>query len=146
MTQLHLGPFAVQPTGELRLRPAGPPRAALRFAWRGRPCEAEVEEESLRIAAIAGQVPSTADPGVDRRGALAALAGLPGHLPEGWRLRLLPDHRVRLETEAPLEAAPTAVRLITEMVRFALALDPYLDRLEAAGTAAPPSGGDRLAR
>jgi hypothetical protein len=135
MQTLTLGPFAVQPDGVLRPRAAAP-RPALRFAWRGRPFEAAMdgEEEGLRITAIAARVPSTAEHGPDhRRGTLAALADLPPSLPAGWRLALTPDHRVRLEAPAPLEAGcpPTAVALIAAMVRFCLAVDPYLDRLEA---------------
>ena len=65
--------------------------------------------------------------------AFAAAATLPPDLPEGWTLRLTPDHRLTVEAEAPLRA--TAVELVGEMVRFALALDPWLDRLEAAGAA-----------
>jgi len=136
MSHLTLGPFTVHPTGVLEPRRTGL-RPALRFAWRGRPVQAELAEDAVRIAAIAARIPSTAEPGADRRGALAALASLPGHLPEGWRLRLLPDHRISLEAERPLGTPPTAVRLITELVRFALALDPYLDRLESAGAGAP---------
>ena len=48
-------------------------------------------------------------------------------------MKLLPDHRVQLQSEATLTTPPTATSLIAAMVRFALALDPYLDRLEEAG-------------
>ncbi len=75
----------------------------------------------------------------DRPGALAALASLPPAMPQGWRLRLLPDHRISLEAEEALDSPPTAVALVTRLVRFALALDPYLDRLEEAGTELPGS-------
>lgn len=89
--------------------------------------------DGVRLAAIAGRIPSTAEPEADRDAAFAALASLPRHLPPGWRLRLLPDHRIRLEAEAA--AAPTATGVIAAMVRFALALDPHLDRLEQAALA-----------
>ena len=135
---LTLGPFTVQPSGGLAPREAAGPPPALRFAWRGRPCRAELAGGELRLAAVAARIPSTAEPGADRRGALAAVADLPPALPPGWRLRLLPDHRVALEAAAPLGGVPpTAVGLVAAMVRFALALDPYLDRLEAAGAGAP---------
>lgn len=136
MSQLTLGPFAILPDGALAPREAGA-RPALRFAWRGRPCQAEVAEDRVRIAAIAARIPSTAEPGADRPGALAALRGLRGSLPAGWRLRLLPDHRISLESDARFGAPPTAVGLIAALVRFALDLDPYLERLEAAGAASP---------
>ncbi len=134
MSDLSLGPFVVSPEGTLLPRPDLSRRPSLRFAWRGRPCEAGVEAGSVTLTAIAGRIPSTAEPGADRRGALSGVAQLPADLPEGWRLRLTPDHRVRLETESALLTPPTAVRLVAEMVRFVLALDPCLDRLEVAGT------------
>lgn len=135
MQPITLGPFAVAPDGALQPRETGR-RPVLRFAWRGRRCEAELTGDTLRLAAIAARIPSTAEPGSDRTGAFAALAALPRSLPPGWRLSLLPDHRIRLETAAPLAAPPTATALIASMVRFALALDPYLDRLDSAcGTA-----------
>lgn len=127
---ITLGPFAVGQDGTLSPRAPGL-RPALRFAWRGRRCEAEWGEEKLRLRAIAGRIPSTAEEGQARRRAFAAAASLPPELPEGWRLRLTPDHQLALEAEAPTQ--PTAVALLGTMVGFAMALDPYLDRLEAAG-------------
>lgn len=137
MEPFPFGPFTVHPpTGGLSPRSPAQ-RPALRFAWRGRPCEAELAADRVSLAAIAARIPSSAERGADRRGAFAALAALPGDLPEGWRLHLLPDHRIRLETAAPIEGEPpTAVRLIAALVRFGLALDPYLDRLEAVGATA----------
>lgn len=132
MNALTLGPFAVAPDGLLRARdPAALP--ALRFAWRGRACDAELHGVALRLASMAARVPSSAEPGADRARAFAELAALPGELPPGWKLRLLPDHRVQVEAEALLANPPTATSLIAELVRFALALDPFLDRLESAG-------------
>jgi hypothetical protein len=136
MHSLILGSFAVAPSGTLTPRVPGL-QPELRFAWRGRPCRAALMEDELHMAAIAARIPSTADPMADRPGALAALALLPEAIPEGWRLSLLPDHRICLETREALEAPPTAVTLVTRLVRFALALDPYLERLEAAGTDLP---------
>jgi hypothetical protein len=123
------GPFLVQPDGTLH--PRG--RPALRFAWRGRPCEAWIEAGSVALSVSAGAVPYTAERPADRPGAFAELGRLRCDLPAGWRLRLLPDHRIRLETENPLPNPAHSAALVTAMVAFALALDPYLDRLEAAG-------------
>lgn len=136
MHSLTLGPFSIDPSGTLAPRAPGL-RPELRFAWRGRPCQAALGADEVLLAAIAARIPSTADPAADRPGALAALARLPPGMPEGWRLRLLPDHRVCLEARETLDGPPTAVALLTRLVRFALALDPYLERLEAAG-AGPP--------
>ncbi|WP_137124874.1 hypothetical protein [Roseomonas sp. HF4] len=137
METLRLGPFDVTPDGALAPRRAQDP-PALRFAWRGRACLAELGPGGVRIAADAGRIPSSADPGADRRRAFAAAAGLPGRLPAGWRARLTPDHRIRLEASAPMAAPPGATALVAALVRFVLALDPYLDSLEAEG-ARPPA-------
>ena len=133
---LKLGPFLVSSNGVLQPAQADA-TPHLRFAWRGRQCEAELLDGALKLAAVAARVPSTAEPGADREGAFATLATLPKELPQGWRMQLLPDHRVRLGTEAAMDSPPTATRLIAAMVRFAVALDPYLDRLESAGVSAP---------
>jgi hypothetical protein len=136
MSPLTLGPFTVDRDGILQPREAGL-RPSLRFAWRGRSCEAELAGSALHLASLAARVPSSAEPGADRATAFATLASLPRHLPAGWRLRLLPDHRVRLEQDAILDSPPTATRLLATMVRFAMALDPYLDQLEQSGIACP---------
>ncbi|MDP3417023.1 hypothetical protein [Falsiroseomonas sp.] len=142
MQQLPHGPFLVGNDGSLR-----PVRdAAMRFAWRGRGCVATLSDGQISLAAQAGAVPYTAEQPGARPGAFAALGAMPGELPQGWRLRLMPDHRVRLEVDVDLEGDTTAIALVSAMVRFALALDPYLDRLELAGLAAlPPMAGELAA-
>lgn len=137
MQPLILGPFAVTRDGTLRPKEAAFP-PALRFAWRGRRCEAALAADGVHLAAIAGRIPSTAETGADRAAAFETVAALPRSLPPGWRVQLLPDHRIRLEAAPEMPAAPTATSVIAAMVRFALALDPYLDRLESAS--AMPSG------
>ncbi|WP_255569185.1 hypothetical protein [Roseomonas alba] len=132
MDTIELGRFAVAPDGGLTPRPK-PEAPALRFAWRGRPCAAQFDLGSIHLSADAARIPSTADRPQDRPRAFAALAGLPRHLPDGWRARLLPDHRIRIEAEAPMDNPSNATALVAAMVRFALALDPYLDALEAEG-------------
>ena len=126
------GPFLVQPDGGML--PQGSP--ALRFAWRGRPCEARITDGRLNLSATAGAVPYTAERAADRPAVFALIGALPAELPPGWQLRLLPDHRLRLEAAAAMPAPVTAITLVATMVRFALALDAYLDRLELAGVAA----------
>lgn len=118
------------------LQPREPARApALRFAWRGRRCQAAMSADGIRIETILGRIPSTAE-GADRPQAFATLAELPARLPAGWRLRLLPDHRIRLEAATETAGPATATKLLAAMVRFALALDPYLDRLDSVGATA----------
>jgi hypothetical protein len=134
METIPLGPFAVTPDGAIAPR-APHPAPCLRFAWRGRPCQARIDAGGVRMAVEAGRIPSTADPGADRRRAFAALADLPGHLPPGLRARLTPDHRIRVEALAPVAPPANAIALIAALVRFALEIDPWLDRFEADGLA-----------
>ncbi|NKE44163.1 hypothetical protein HB662_05205 [Roseomonas frigidaquae] len=140
MQQLPHGPFLVGNDGSLR-----PVRdAALRFAWRGRGCVATLSDGQISLAAQAGAVPYTAEHAGARPGAFAALGAMPGDLPQGWRLRLMPDHRVRLEADFSLQGDTTATALVSAMVSFALALDPYLDRLESAGMSASPASAEGM--
>jgi len=125
------GPFLVDQAGGLT--PVRTP--ALRFAWRGRGCEARIEDGRISLTAQAGRVPFTAEDREARPGTFALLGQMPTELPEGWRLHLLPDHRIHLATERPIPDVATATLLVGAMVSFALALDPYLDRLESAGVA-----------
>ena len=130
------GPFLVEPDGALVPRRV----PALRFSWRGRPCEARLADGQVSLVAGAGAVPYTAERAADRPSVFAAIKALTAELPAGWRLRVLPNHRLRVEAQAGLPAPITAVALVTALVRFVLALDPYLDRLELAGAAAGAGG------
>jgi hypothetical protein len=143
MQSLTLGPFAVDRNGTLRPR-APSLRPAVRFAWRGRRCEAALCGEAVQLAAFAARIPSTTEAGSNRPLAFETLAALPGSLLPGWQARLLPDHRIMLESSASLPAPPTATALVAAMVRFVLALDPYLDRLESACGAAGGLSSGRL--
>ena len=105
----------------------------VRFAWRGRRCQAEIGHNAIRLVADAARIPSTAQPGVDRRRAFQAMAELPDSLPQGWQATLLPDHRIRVEAQAPFISPAKATALDSALVRFALALDPVIDQLEAEG-------------
>lgn len=127
---LTLGPFAVAPDGTLSPRAPGL-RPAIRFAWRGRACEALMQDGALRLRVLAGRIPSTAERGADRHFTARAVAEFPPRMPEGWLMRLTADHRIAVETAGP--PRNTAVTLLGDMVRFAMALDPYLDQLEGVG-------------
>lgn len=132
MDGLLIGPFAVAENGAIG--PASSElRPVLRFAWRGHACEAAVGDRALTLRAWAGRIPSTAEPAACRSTAFSAISEVAGSLPAGWAARLAPDHRVQVEMDCALPGPVSAVALICEMVRFALALDPYLDRLDAAG-------------
>ncbi|WP_270933744.1 hypothetical protein [Falsiroseomonas oryzae] len=130
------GPFLITAEGELH-----PQRVpALRFAWRGRNCEARLADGTVRLSAGGGAVPYTAERQQDRAAALAEVGRLRADLASGWRLRVMPDLRLWLEADAPCPDPVTATGLVAAMVGFVLALDPYLDRLEAAGVPASPVG------
>jgi hypothetical protein len=129
---IRVGPFLVEPNGGMRVR--GDP--ALRFAWRSRGCEARIADGRIRLTAAVGSIPYTAERRRDRAAALAAIEQLPRELPPDWRLSVKPDHRLLLAAEVPLREPTTAAVLVSALVYFALALDPYLDRLELVGVAA----------
>ncbi|NGM21304.1 hypothetical protein G3576_14870 [Roseomonas stagni] len=137
MAHLTHGPFLVAEDGSLT--PHRQP--AMRFEWRGRDCEATFDDGQVSLTVQAGAIPYTAERAEVRPGAFAALGELAPELPEGWRLKLLPDHRVRLEAALPRQGDVTATALVRAMVAFALALDPYLDRLESAGLDAGRAAG-----
>lgn len=146
-----LGPFTVDRAGRL-LPNADEPFPAFSLDWRGRavevwlarPPEGGVGRIGLR--ASLGRVPSTAGggrgrPGLGGRGGqraavFAALRGLPGLLPAGWRMELLADHSVGLVAEAALALPATAAALLGVVTGFLLDAAPYLDLLEESGVAA----------
>ena len=132
---LSLNGIAVMPDGAVA--PASAARPVLRFAWRGRGCAAELAPEGLLLSAWAGRVPSTAAGAARRRAVLAALPGLSRGLPARWRLRLSPDHRIHVEALCPGDYPARMTALLSALVRFALALDPLCDALEAAGADLP---------
>ena len=135
-----LGPFSVDDQGRIAPRD-GAEMPHFMFRWRDRKVTARLlgrdGDGSLTISAWLGRMPSSAVPastepvGNDRRRAsFAALRGFLDMMPADWRVRLLPDHQVRLEAEILLAWPATAVDLMTELTRFLLALAPYLDLLE----------------
>lgn len=151
---LTLGPFLVAKDGTLCPRANGI-RPVLRFAWRGRGCVAEVTPQGLRLTALVGRIPSTIERRGNRIAVMQAVSAMRGGPSRGLSVHLLPDHRLLLRRQAcaasdgappdsappdsaPPEASPlVATSLVTEMVRFVFALDPFLDQLDAAGAPAP---------
>jgi hypothetical protein len=133
------GPFTVDPTGRLTQR-SDSLSSGFVFRWRGRTIRASVTETAehhsrVALQAILGRIPSTAiahDQDFRRRG-FATLRILPGYLPDGWRIRLLADHRLRLETEASVGQPLRVTTLVTDLTCFLLSLDPYLDVLDEIG-------------
>jgi hypothetical protein len=138
-TPFILGPFLVDAEGRLAPRsPDVPPAFVIR--WRDRPVRARMvqtqpDDGRLWLQATLGRVPSTVSDagGAARPQSFALLRGLKRVLPAAWRLRLLPDHRAMLETEARIALPITATGLLTEVTLFLLSLAPYLDLLDEAG-------------
>ena len=142
-----LGPFSVDAAGRLAPRdPAALP--AFVFRWRGRLIRARLGQSvpqhgQLVLLTVLSRVPSTADatgPG-PRGSSFAAMHLLRRHIPSGWRLTLLPDHRVLLEADAEIALPITASGLLVELTCFLLVLAPYLDLLESLGMVAPAEAG-----
>jgi len=142
-----LGPFKVDQNGRLHPNEVGS-NPTFGFTWRNRPVHAVLKGDSLALQAMLGRVPSTGGTGGeqqprvgDRERLFLLLRGLQKLLPPLWRLRLLADHRVRVEAEEPLEWPTTATGLMTSVTLFVLALAPYLDLLDETGLSAVAAGG-----
>ena len=143
-----LGPFMVDSGG--RLSPSEPEKIpAFLFRWRNRVVRARLAEASpadgrLALQSTLGRVPSTAGISDETRRprSFAAMHWLPRSVPPGWRVTLLADHRVWLETETQIALPITAAALITEITRFLLALGPYLDLLNEEGLISVGAGVD----
>jgi hypothetical protein len=145
----RLGPFTVDCEG--RLSPCEAEKIpAFLFRWRDRIARARLAQTSptdgrLALQSTLGRVPSTAgvlDETLRPR-SLTALHWLPRSVPAGWRVLLLPDHRVWLETETRIALPITAAALIMEITLFLLALGPYLDLLGEEGLTVPGANGQR---
>lgn len=145
-----LGAFSVDQHGRLLPRvPDMPP--GFGFRWRMRDIRARLVSATGRmrghlvLQAALGRVPSTALAGAGelRPRSFAAVRALKYALPSEWRVRLLADHSALLETSAEVGLPVTATGLLTEVTRFLLELDPYLDLLDEAGlTASDSPDGD----
>lgn len=139
MTDLAVGGFIVDGEGQMRLRtPEHPP--LLSFAWRDCSITAKVETERLLLSATLGRVPSSAVDPKRRESVFSGLRILPRKVPENWRLRLLPDHRLVMEAEEELSAPMTISALIAPVTRFLLELAPYMDALAELGVGGGPRG------
>jgi hypothetical protein len=149
---LTLGPFTVDEAG--RLAPGSPDRfPAFQVIWRGRKIHVRMARASgagrLAVEVALGRVPSTGGPSAGRQAeasqtvrasVFAIIAALPHTLPEGWTMRLLPDHTLRLAASLDLDLPSTASELLTGLTVFLLALAPYLDLADEGGLDAGCAG------
>jgi hypothetical protein len=142
-----LGPFSVDAAG--RLSPCEPAAApAFLFRWhdrvvRARLNQANVETGQLTLQVTLARVRSTASAADEtlRPRSFALVHWLGRMVPPTWRVVLLADHRVWMETDTPIALPITAVGLITEVARFALDLAPYLDLMDEIGLTLSGTGG-----
>ena len=148
---LALGPFVVNADG--RLSPSTPDHfPSFRVTWRGHVVQARLTAASpgggvLDLRTVLGRVRSTGRPdapqSLPRRDMFAAVRALPATLPPGWKLDLLPDHRLLARSESDLALPTGAEDLVSEIALFVFRLTPYLELLaEEAGI--EPAGGAAL--
>lgn len=132
----RLGPFEVASDGSL-VPLAADQSPHFGFRWRGRRVAARLLPGwRVELSVVAARVPFTAESAAARPRVLAAVIALREALPEGWTIRLTPDHAVHLVTEASLGRPPTVTRLLTEATRFVLALTPCIELLDEEGARA----------
>jgi hypothetical protein len=77
-----------------------------------------------------GRLPSTSVGGGRRDAAIALLRALARNLPAGWRLGLLPDHRIQIDTEHRMDLPTTIGALLTPVVGLLLSAAPLLDLMD----------------
>lgn len=135
-----LGPFSVDAKGRLTpLNPATGP--SFHFRWHGRVVRARFAgsgEGRLTLQVELARVQSTASgsDGSLRPRSFGVLRWLERTVPPTWRVVLLADHRIWLETETPIDMPTTATGLLTQLTSFALELAPYLELMDEVGLTA----------
>ena len=130
-----LGPFVID--GDGRLAPSAPNHfPSFRVAWRGHTVQARLatagpQGGALALNAVIGRVASTgpaeAPVTFPRQAAFATVRALHGMLQAGWRVSLLPDHRIVAEAQVQIDLPTAAEDLVKELTLFLLRLNPYLD-------------------
>lgn len=130
---MPLGPFLVAPDGTLDLRCAG--SSNFSFIWRKRRFFVRVSSPQLTMTTALGRIPSTAVSQAQRVAALRVLAPLRLCLPGGSALRLLPDHRIQLELQQPMEWPNSISQLLAPVVAVLLRAAPVLDFADESGLA-----------
>jgi hypothetical protein len=131
---MPLGPFMVGEGGHLAFRdPASEP--AFSFLWHNRCFAIRLHAGHLACAVPAGRLPSSTGGTGRRETGVAFLRSLGRLLPEDWRMSLLPDHRIQLETNLPLEWPANIAALIAPIFHLVTHIAPVLDALDEAGLA-----------
>jgi hypothetical protein len=133
--RLPLGPFIIEPGGRLQLRGADT-RPAFWFMWKGLRVDAKLGAGGVTLSMLIGRIPSTIKQPAVREPAFALLRALPGTLPEGWTMRLTPEHTIRVQAFDTVALPATISGLVEPLVRFLLRVSPYLELIEQAGLGA----------
>jgi len=134
-----LGPFSVDAGG--RLTPADPAASpSFHFHWLGRLVRVRFDrtvsgDGLLALQVELARVQSTARSNDEtlRPRCFAVVHWLERIVPPTWRVALLADHRIWLETETAIGVPITATGLLTELTRFALELAPFLELMDEVG-------------
>lgn len=132
---MQLGPFVIDNDGWLHPRAPG---VEPDFAFRSGPIAVQarlVEWRALRMSATLGRVPFTAEDREARSRVFAALVAARGRMEDRLRLRLDPNHAIRVETLRPLARPISATALLATATGFVLVLNPILRLLEENGAA-----------
>jgi hypothetical protein len=138
-----LGPFTIDSEG--RISPFEPHAVpGFLFRWRDRVVRARLGEGEpmagrLMLQTTIARVPSTAGTPDEtlRPRSFDLVRWLERSVPAGWRVCLLADHRVWLETERQIAMPITAAALMTEITCFLLDLEPFIDLLDESGLTVP---------
>jgi hypothetical protein len=131
---IPLGPFLVEDGGKLTFRQKDT-APAFSFQWRGRRFSVRLADQRILFSVPVGRIPSTSAGAAKREAGVALLRALPAALPEGWKMRLLPDHRVQLETEQATEWPATVAALLTPVIALVMVVAPVLDLMDEANLA-----------
>jgi hypothetical protein len=129
---IPLGPFVIEPEGRLQLR--GPDaKPAFFFEWQGRRVDARLGAGGVSLSMLIGRIPSSVRQSAVREQAFALIRALPGTMPEGWAVRLTPEHTIKVQAFEPMALPATIAGLVEPLVRFLLRVSPYLELIDAGG-------------
>ncbi|MGI4747852.1 MAG: hypothetical protein ACRYGI_12015 [Janthinobacterium lividum] len=148
--EVSFGSFSVDDLG--RVSVSDGTEGGFAFQWRGRPIALTVQGMDpsgkgpfpgrnraatspcrIRMSARVGRVPSTAVAAAKRPDAFRLTSALSGLLPQGWCVRLLPDHMLQFQSEEQVPLPALIGELLVSATRFTLTLAPFLDLLEEHG-------------
>ncbi len=148
---VRLGPFVVDENGGIT-----PPRdhdARFTLRWRGCVMHAALraagseavgsERIELRMTAVLGRVPSSAETCGERRDEVLTMLREANREANGpLRLGLSADHRVLMRERRDLVPPLTSRSLVAEVTGFALGVAPYLDFVAESGVT--PAGTAKI--